>query len=150
VKIYLVRHGEAAHPAVDPRRPLSDGGRCEVEQVSKELASRGVKPTWVAHSPKARAVETAEILGRALAPAVELEVREDLLPLGPVDDVAVELSVRSDGDGMLVGHMPFQGDLAAILLGPKLSDYPQFPTAGVMCLERTPEGDWELQWMIGP
>lgn len=150
MKIYLVRHGAAAHPAVDPRRPLSDEGRREVEEVAEALRARGVKPTWVAHSPKARAEETAAILGEALAPTVPREVRGDLIPLGPVDKVAVELSVRGDvGDGMLVGHMPFQGDLACALLGPKLGDYPQFPTAGVMCVERTANGEWEFLWMIG-
>jgi len=149
VKIYLVRHGAAEHPAMDPRRSLSDEGRREVEAMAEALRGRGAAPVWIDHSPKARAVETAAILGEALAPSVARGMRADLVPLGPVDNVVVELAIR-DGDGMLVGHMPFMADLACALMGPKLGNYPQFPTAGVMCLERTANGEWEQHWMLAP
>lgn len=149
MKIYLVRHGAAEHPAVDPRRPLSDEGRAEVEAMAQALRARGAAPGWIGHSPKARAVETAAILGAALAPSAPRESRADLVPLAPVDSLAVELAVR-EGDGMLVGHMPLLGDLACALVGSKLDDYPQFPTAGVLCLERKAADAWERLWMIGP
>jgi phosphohistidine phosphatase len=149
LKIYLVRHGAAEHPAMNPERPLSDTGRREIESVAEALRERGVAPVWIAHSPKTRAIETATILGEALAPDVLREERGDLMPNGPVDGVAIELGIR-DGDGMLVGHMPFVGDLASALLGSKLSDFPQFPTGGVMGVERGVDGAWEMLWMLAP
>ena len=151
MKIYLVRHGAAEHPAVDPRRPLSADGRREVEDVAAALCERGVRPARFAHSPKARAVETAALLAAALAPEAPTQERADLLPLSPVDALAIELSVGAEaGDAMLVAHMPLLGDLACALLGSKAGDYPQFPTAGVMCIEQTAAGEWEQRWMIGP
>jgi phosphohistidine phosphatase len=153
VKVYLVRHGRAVHPSRDSAQPLSDAGREEVRTVAARLTELGASPRWIGHSPKARAVETAGILADALGSELTGAARPDLLPNADVDPVAVELEVR-DEDGLLVGHMPFMGDLARRLLGPGAAEAgPEslmFPTAGVLCLEREGPGKWRRMWMVGP
>jgi len=153
VKVYLVRHGRAVHPSRDAGQPLSDAGREEVGTVAARLTELGASPGRIEHSPKARAVETARILADALGSELTGAARPGLLPNADVDPIAVELD-GCDEDVLLVGHMPFMGDLARRLLGPGAGDpEPEsltFPTAGVLCLEREGPGQWRKVWMIGP
>ena len=44
LRLYLVHHGDAVGPDVDPRRPLSDRGRRAVELAAADAASRGCRP----------------------------------------------------------------------------------------------------------
>ena len=55
MELYLVHHGDAVPPRVDPQRPLSADGRARVEQVAGETAQRAIKPMVVWHSGKLRA-----------------------------------------------------------------------------------------------
>ena len=65
MRLYLVHHGEAVPPGVDPQRPLSEGGSASVEQVAEKAAMQGAKPAVVWHSGKLRARQTAEAFWRA-------------------------------------------------------------------------------------
>jgi broad specificity phosphatase PhoE len=68
VKVYLVRHAEAAWPEewlrADPG--LSERGRLQATAVAAELRARGVPPAAVLSSPAARARATAAIVVDAL------------------------------------------------------------------------------------
>ena len=44
VVLYLVHHGDAVGPDVDPRRPLSERGREHVARLAAEAAARGARP----------------------------------------------------------------------------------------------------------
>jgi len=82
--VCLVQHGEAVSEEVDPRRPLSERGRAEVERVASFLARAGFRVSRIVHSTKLRARETAEILARHLGAPLEeaggLEPRADPKP----------------------------------------------------------------------
>ncbi|MBN2489499.1 MAG: histidine phosphatase family protein [Planctomycetes bacterium] len=149
MKLYLVRHGRAVHPMLDPTEPLSEEGRREVRTLAARLLAAAAAPAWIAHSPRARAVETARILGEVLAPGVSPVVREDLLPHGAPDDLVAELA-REERDALLVAHMPLLGDLVRGLLGPPAKEHLFFPTAGALCLERTSGGAFEVRWSAQP
>ena len=50
MKLYLMRHGSALPSHLDTRRPLSDGGRDEVEAMARFLAGAGVRPARIIHA----------------------------------------------------------------------------------------------------
>ncbi len=149
MKVYLCRHGDAVHPAVNPDCPLSESGRCQIQEVAENLMKSGGKAARVEHSPKTRARETAEILAGAVAPGVRLEERGDLNPNDPVEGWIIELGHREE-DSLLVGHLPFMGDLARSLLGPGCKDLESFSTGSVLCLERVGRTAWKKVWMQRP
>jgi serine/threonine-protein phosphatase PGAM5 len=79
-ELYLVRHGQAAgSDSSDPR--LSDEGRARVVALGARLADTGIAE--IRHSPRRRAVETAQLLARALpgTPVRASSVLDDRTPV---------------------------------------------------------------------
>ncbi len=60
MKIYLLRHAEAAEGTPDAERPLTQKGIAQSRAMGRFLAERGVKFDAAFTSPLVRAVETAE------------------------------------------------------------------------------------------
>ena len=146
---YLVRHGEAKSELEDPRRPLSDHGRGQVEKVGRAVAAKGISVSKILHSDKLRAKETAEILGEYLFPPDGVfEVKG----LGPEDDPSLfkaELELADDSL-MLVGHLPHLGRLASLLVvGEPENSVADFPPAAIVCISRAAE-KWEVRWVVTP
>ncbi len=149
VLVCLVQHGEAVSEDVDPRRPLSERGRQEVERVASFLAKIGFKPTRIVHSTKLRAKQTAEILAEKLKPVHGVEEVEGLEPLADPRPWAEKLG-GIGGTLMIVGHLPHLAKLAGLLLvGNQEADIIRFRYGGVFCLERSEKG-WKLAWAITP
>jgi phosphohistidine phosphatase len=129
VRIYLVRHAEAAPGEPDELRALTPDGRRAARDLGDRLANEGVRPDAVISSPLLRARETAAEIGRALG--VEPEA-DDRLGSGATADGLREL-VEGRGEMVVaVGHQPDCGRIAA-----ELGDgvEPPFPPAGVVVLE---------------
>jgi phosphohistidine phosphatase len=52
---------------------------------------------------------------------------------------------------MIVGHMPFVSRLAALLLtGFEAPPVVTFVNAGLVCLERTGDNRWQVEWSVTP
>jgi phosphohistidine phosphatase len=52
---------------------------------------------------------------------------------------------------MIVGHLPFLGKLAALLMvGSEETEIVAFRFGCVVCVERTEDAQWKLAWMIVP
>ena len=149
MKVILSRHGSVKNPAEDPDRSLSEVGRAEIQRVAGKLKDAGVRVARVEHSPKKRAMETAEILAEVVAPGVQLTLRTDLNPLDNVGDWAAELE-QLEEDTLLVGHLPFMGNLARVLLGPDSEETIFFSTGTALCLERVEAGVWRKVWVADP
>jgi phosphohistidine phosphatase len=150
MRLYLVQHGEAVPEDVDPTRPLSAGGRSDVERVAAFLGRGGIRAMEVWHSGKRRAAQTAAILGAALAPDRPPAARAGLNPNDPTEDAARELPTREQ-DVMLVGHLPFLGKLASRLVaGRDDAGVVAFRPGTVLCLERTDREGWTVVWMAVP
>jgi len=150
MKLYLVQHGEALSDEVDPARPLSDAGREDVRNMAAFLAARPLALARVAHSGKLRARQTAEILAAALAPGRPVEPRAGLNPNDPPEDLARELAKWNE-DVMVVGHLPFMGRLAALLVsGEQHGDLVAYRPGSVVCLERDSGDGWTVAWMLRP
>jgi hypothetical protein len=52
---------------------------------------------------------------------------------------------------MVVGHLPFLGKLAALLVrGNEEREIVEFHFGSVVCIEQRDEGKWRVAWMIRP
>src|SRR5206468_6287900 len=80
VRLYLVHHGDAVGPEVDPQRPLSTVGRASVDFLASQAAARGVRPELIWHSGKLRSKQTAEAFWRSCIPLAEFSATRDLQP----------------------------------------------------------------------
>ena len=145
--VYLVHHGHAVNPDVDPQRPLSRKGRDQVETLSSQAAGRDVHPDVIWHSGKLRARQTAEAYWRACNPLAGFSATRWMQPDDP-PRLADLLGVET-GDVMLVGHMPHLDRLLRRLV--HLRDHaPQagaFPLNGLVAVERTETG-WAERWRL--
>jgi phosphohistidine phosphatase len=150
MKVYLVQHGKPVPKEENPDRPLSDGGRKDVEKVTQFLRQSGISPGTISHSGKARARETAEILSKAGDSRNKPQAREGLAPLDGVRAVAEAIQAGKE-DVWIAGHLPHLAKLAALLVaGDEAMPLVRFQQGGVVCLERDGEGRWAVAWMIVP
>jgi len=150
MKLYLVRHGDALSPGVDPERRLSETGHRQVGRLAAFLSTRGVQVARVLHSGKPRAEQTAAALAAALAPAAVPEGRGGLSPNDPVEPLAGEIADWHE-DSLIAGHLPHLARLATLLLaGRNVPTGLDFEPAAAACLERDEDGTWSLVWFVGP
>jgi phosphohistidine phosphatase len=155
VRLYLVRHGQAAKLEGGAEAELTPAGREGAERVADFVARQGdVAPAEVRHSTKLRARQTAEILAGRLGAGDRVREVAGLAPNDPVGDLAAE-ALASPEDLMLVGHLPFLDRLASLLLaGSDAAEAVEFPPAGVLCLTRTDaatsDSRFRIRWMVRP
>ncbi len=162
MRLYLVQHGEAKSKDADPERHLTEKGLRDVEKVAAFLKPLGLSAGAVWHSGKARARQTAETLAQAVTADATLRSsplrstrggaveRPGLAPDDPVEPVKEELA-RAEADIMIVGHLPFLGKLASLLVaGSESAGVVAFRNAGVVCLERGEGGAWRTTWALIP
>lgn len=150
MRIYMAQHGLALPKEVNPDRPISEQGREDARRLARFLEGAGVRVGQVLHSGKVRAEQTAALLAEALLPGGHPQSRDGLNPNDPVEPLAAEIAGWTT-DTLLVGHLPFLGRLASLLLA---SDPEQpilaFQPGTIACLERDPAGQWMLAWMVRP
>ena len=150
MRLYLVQHGKATAKEADPQRPLTDLGRREAQRVADFVGPLGLEVTQLWHSGKTRAEQTAAIFAGVLTVAEGPAAREGLAPNDNVALLRDELAVTSDAT-MIVGHMPFVSRLATLLLaGYESPPIVTFANAGIVCLERTDDNRWQLEWSVTP
>jgi phosphohistidine phosphatase len=129
----LVRHALAEEGDDDFTRPLSRKGRRRFRQVVEGLAGLGLHFQRVLHSPKLRALETAELL----APVAE---RLEVTALLAEEPTPALLDALTGDDLAVVGHEPW----LSMLLGWLTTGQPQhgqhfaLRKGGVALLEGTP------------
>ena len=145
---YLVRHGTAAAGPDDRRRTLTPAGRAEVLATARALLARGVAVAEIRHSGLARARETAEILGEALAPPRGVSATTALAPEDDPDVAAAELDLAAT-PLMLVGHLPHLARLAARLLGAATVERITFAPATAVGVRRCPDR-WAIELIVPP
>jgi phosphohistidine phosphatase len=129
VRLYLVRHAEAASGEPDDLRPLTAAGRETARALGTRLAVEGARPSAVLSSPLLRARETAAELCRALD--CEPEADERLAPGATADDVRAAVAGRGD-EVVVIGHQPDCSEIVAELSG---DTKPAFPPGGVVVLD---------------
>jgi phosphohistidine phosphatase len=128
MRVYVVRHAEAAPGSPDELRPLTPAGREAARALGERLAAEG-RVDAVLSSPLLRARETAEAIAQAVGAGVEAT---ELLAPGATD-AALLAAVAGRGETVVcVGHQPDCGRIAAALGG---GPAPDFPPAGVARLD---------------
>jgi phosphohistidine phosphatase len=129
MRLFLVRHADAAPGEPDELRALTPEGRAAARELGERLANDGVRPDVILTSPLLRARETGEALAAALG-----------CPTEPTEELAfgataenVRRAVEGRGETVVaVGHQPDCGKIAAELSG---GPEPPFPPAGVVELQ---------------
>jgi phosphohistidine phosphatase len=149
MNFFLVRHGEAVSQPVNGQRPLTPGGRRDVERIGRAAAARGARPDKIFHSGVLRAQQTAELLIKNIG---SLEEIRELAGLRPDDDpflAKAELE-SSSVPLMLVGHLPHMSRLAACLVcGDAERAIVDFAPATMLCLAYE-ERRWNILWKLTP
>jgi phosphohistidine phosphatase len=145
--LYLVHHGDAVGPDVDPRRPLSPEGRAGVERIAGQAAALGASPAVVWHSGKLRAKQTAEAFWRACNALAEFSATRDLQPDDPPQWMRDRLRAEPR-DILIAGHFPYLPRLLALLvIGGEAGV--SFPEHGIVALETRDDGEtWQERWRL--
>lgn len=124
VELYLLRHAIAVERGtagfVDDRlRPLTEEGRAKMERIAAGMSALGLEFDLILTSPYVRTRETAELAVGALGHKVSFELepalQADRSPPGFVAKLASKFAHRERV--LAIGHEPFLGSLATLLLG---------------------------------
>jgi phosphohistidine phosphatase SixA len=119
MRLFLVRHAEAAPGEPDELRPLTPAGRAVARDLGERLAD--ARPDAVVSSPLLRARDTAEQIARAagLTPTAD----ERLAPGATAEDV--QAAVADLGETVIaVGHQPDCSAIVFALTGRELDFAP--------------------------
>ncbi|HEY2776901.1 MAG TPA: histidine phosphatase family protein [Gaiellaceae bacterium] len=126
MRVFLVRHAEAAPGEPDELRPLTSAGRDAARALGDRLATQ--QPTAVVSSPLLRARETADLIARACG--LDATTDEGLAP-GATSDILHETAKDKGETVVAVGHQPDCSEIVLELTGRDVS----FPPAGVAELD---------------
>lgn len=151
--LYLVRHAHAGNPTNwpgdDDIRPLTAKGLRQATRLGEFLRIAALTPGRIVTSPKARALQTAEVLGAALGCDVRLDAR---LAFGPsIDDLrAIVAEAGGESPLILVGHDPHFSDIAGLLTGGTLALRKGSLVRVELDGEAIVPGSGRLRWLIPP
>lgn len=151
--LHLLRHAHAGDWSTwvgpDAQRPLTDKGRAQSERLGRFLAGTGFASDLVITSPRVRAVETAEIVARALSASLAVDDR-----LGaPLDLPTVDALLSDHGDPgqpILVGHDPDLSELVTILCGASGAPVRKGTFVRIEVDRPLAAGTGTLRWFVPP
>ena len=155
VDIYLIQHAEAKPKEIDPEQPLTDVGICAIEKIAEHILKLKVELGEIYHSGKLRSIQTAKILAERLGAMERVKMRQGLEPL---DDVkrTVDWLKQQELQGIksitIIGHLPFLGKLASILLTcDESAGVISFHHAGIVKLASRSDGrGFVVDWILTP
>jgi phosphohistidine phosphatase SixA len=119
VRVFLVRHAEAAPGSPDDARPLTPDGRAAARALGDLLRAQHVDA--IVSSPLLRARETADAVARASGLASG--VHEGLAPGATAATLRAAVAGRGE-TVVAIGHQPDCGDIVEELTGERRA----FPT----------------------
>jgi len=147
MRLYLIQHGLALPEEKDPEKSLSQEGKEQTQKIAEFLKTKSVKVDAIWHSPKLRAIQTAQIISKSIF-CPEIQEINDLNPLDSVEKFPEEIQSLNK-DLMIVGHLPFLQKLASLLLsGSETNQFISYKNSGAVCLEYT--DTWKIAWMVTP
>jgi phosphohistidine phosphatase len=120
--LLLIRHAHAGDRDPtrfpdDTLRPLTRKGQTTHRKVARALCDLGLMPGTIFSSPWLRAWETAAILGGAARPRIEPIAAPALAGAPVMSRLGRALGPRAPDETVaLVGHEPWLGELASLLL----------------------------------
>jgi phosphohistidine phosphatase len=155
VRLLIVRHAIAvdrdAAGIADAERPLTEEGAKKGRAAARGLATILEAPDALLTSPWLRALQTAEIAGRAWGGPEPRKT--DALAGGSFEDLAAVVDgYREKKLVAVVGHEPWLSSLLAHLLGTRHGERLAFKKGGAALLE-VPDGlaaGGQLVWLLPP
>ncbi len=137
MKLYLIRHGDAAWTTPDHARALTEKGQHNSEMLFERHKAdwQTLGEIWV--SPFQRAQESYQLLRPFAPPKVEIIISDVLTPDISPNDVIARLSQDDWSDSaalVLVGHNPLLSNLLNKLTGQPKGFY-NLGTSGIAALE---------------
>ena len=150
MNLYLVQHADAMSREQDPSRGLSARGIDDARRVSAYLQKLHISVHQIFHSGKLRALQTADIIADHIETVKGIVETDGLAPMDAPGIWAARLA-ESVSDTMLVGHLPHLGNLSGLLVcGDQVKKAVGFETGCVICLRRSEEGVWSIEWAVKP
>jgi phosphohistidine phosphatase len=153
VQLHILRHADAGDPEKwqgdDASRPLSEKGVRQAERLGRHLALVRFETDAILSSPKLRALQTAEVVGRALGVAVTADDRL----AGSLDPRRIGAILQDAGrprKPVLVGHDPDFSELLAELVGAPRLSMKKGAIARVDLAEGIQAGSGVLRWLLPP
>jgi phosphohistidine phosphatase len=147
MKLYLIQHGISLPEEKDPEKSLSPEGKEETQRIAEFLKAKNIEVDAQWHSPKLRAMQTAQIVANSIS-CSETKERDDLNPLNSVEKFPQEIKSLNK-NLMIIGHLPFLQKLASLLIsGSDTNQFISFKNSGVVCLEYI--DTWKIAWMVTP
>jgi phosphohistidine phosphatase len=129
VRLFIVRHAEAAPGDPDDLRALTAHGQQQARELGRRFVRKKIQPDAVLSSPLLRARQTAE--GIAAAVGLQPEPDERLAPGATAEDVRAVVAGRGE-TVVVVAHQPDCGQIVAAIGG---GAPPEFPAGGIRELE---------------
>ena len=156
IDIFVLRHAEAGNRMTvaeeDSKRPLTPGGRIEMQKIAKSLKTVGLQTDRIYTSPLRRARETAEITARILKIPI-LEEWDELKPDGSKQALYRKLAgLEQDSRPILVGHEPHLSSVIGEIIGTPDARIvlKKGGLAKVRITSFTPRISGELRWLLTP
>ena len=153
VALHLLRHADAGDPGAwegdDAARPLSEKGVRQAERLGRHLQQARFEPDLILSSPKIRAVQTAEIVAKALDREVLIDER-----LGEPFGLDAVAAMLDDHGGprrpVLVGHDPDFSEVLGELIGTPSIAMKKGALARVDLAGGVEAGGGSLRWLLPP
>ena len=151
MNLYLVRHADYIDEDEDPKRSLSEKGWQDIRKVAHFVADQlNIGVDSIYHSRKRRAKQTAGVMGDHINPPRGLIEDDHLNPMDAPEFWFKKLK-KLKRDTMLVGHLPFLGKLAGLLICNDADRaVVRFQSSEVVCLKREESAEWLINWVINP
>ncbi len=150
MKLYCMRHGEALPGAEDAERPLSDKGREDVSNIAAHLVRCNIKTDHVMSSCRLRAVQTADIMAKAMGVGQTTQCNCGLDEMDPVAEMVENIRQWHD-DTLLVSHLPFLSKLvSALILNDEFQPIINFAPGSIICLHQFEGQLWNVSWLLKP
>ena len=144
MELILWRHAEAVDGTPDHERALTVKGRHQAERMAHFLAGRLPKNTRILVSPALRAQQTASTLTRHVT-------TEPAIGTGATAARALAASGWPNADdALLVGHQPWLGELAALLMTGKVDPWSMRKGAIWWFSHRADDDQTVLRLVIAP
>jgi phosphohistidine phosphatase len=145
MELILWRHAEAVDGVPDHDRALTEKGQRQAQRMAHFLAPRLPKDTRILVSPALRAQQTASAYSKHFDTEPAIGTRADA-------HKALAASGWPDADGavMLVGHQPWLGELAALLMTGKAESWNMKKGAVWWFSRRADDDQTVLRLVIAP
>ena len=142
MRLYLMRHGQAESPSIDPEQGLTEEGKIAIKGIAEVLGRKPIHVSQIFHSTKKRAKQTAGIVSEVISPGSSPQTMDNLKPSSNPENIIDTINQWKE-DTLIVSHLPFIPSLLNLLTNSHNTI--RFEPGTVACLNRS-GSKWQLEW----